>query len=458
MFPSPLRWRCCLTVLTLLTATVGGWAQTGPAARVQALLAASQRKLTTDTAASRRTAQQAYALARTAGLDTLSTLAHVQLGMCGVADTTRANWALAHLRAARRSAYTQALRSALARSYRGEGNVEENRKNLAAARTAYGTEIKLWRQMGNQKELATAHNNLGRIYREEGHYSEAMQAYLQGLQLAESSSNQSAQIAILHNLGSLSQLLHDPAAGVEYSRRALTLLNKQPRPDTLVLIGIHSLLSILYVDQQQYQQARPHLQTGIKLARQQRSAQALDWLGYLEYGMGDVAASEQNYRKAERHYLNSANLFARTGLITQQGDALYALAEVQLQHGQRAVALQSARQALALSRQFKVPNDLARAYADFAQFSAKSGDFATAYAYQSRGQAIKDSLFTAEKAEQMAELRTRYESEQKEAQLRQLRGEAALQRAEASWQRQYRNLLAGALLVVGLLGAASYRR
>jgi len=93
-----------------------------------------------------------------------------------------------------------------------------------------------------------------------------------------------------------------------------------------------------------------------------------------------------------------------------------------------------------------------------AKLGEARGDYRTALRHERRATRLQDSLFTHTKNKQLAELRTRYASEQKEAKIQLLQRTAAAQRAEARWQRRHRNLLAGALVVVGLLGAASYRR
>lgn len=432
-------------------------AQPGPRAHVLALLEASTASRRTDTAASRRSAQTAWLLARRAGLDTLAVRARVQLGLCAADDTARAAWAQHHLRAARTAGYRLGLPDAVALSYRGEGHTKEARRQYAAARAALGTELRLWQQAGNLKEAAGTHNNLGRIFREEGRYPEAMQAFLQCLQLNERAANVDGQITALRNLGGLSLLVQDPATE-SYFRRALALLRGQARPDGEVLVGVYAALSIFLVSEERHAEAQPYLLAGIRLARRLPPAQNRSQLGYLEYSLAEVSNKQGRYRTALRNYQNAARVFGQTGATGQQSSALYGLAEVQQRLGYPKAALQSAQRALGLSSRVTSISSLASAYNDFAEFSANRGDFANAYTYQLRSQALKDSLFTAEKAAQITEMRTRYETEQKEAQLRVLRGQTALQRAEAVWQRRHQYLLAGALVVVGLMGAASYRR
>ena len=455
MKPHLLLWKWALG--WALLATPAALAQPGPRAKTLALLAASEASHTTDTAASRRSAQQAWQVAAAAGLDTLAVRAHVQLGLSAAESPTRTDWTLAHLWAARASATALNLPDAVALTYRGEGFVDEHRKQFAAARTAFEHELALWQQLGNEKNISGTHNNLGRTYREEGRYPEAMRAYLTGLRRAERSANVSGQLTSLRNLGSLSALVNDPAAA-EYLRRALGLLRKQARPDTLVLLSVYSSLSIALLEKERYAKAQPYLLAGLALARRVKVSRIRDHLGYLEYGLAEVYNIQKNYYAALRHYRKAAVVFGGNGFGPQQVSALYGLAEVQQQLGQTSAALQSAQEALALGGKSASVHNRASTFSDFAEFSTSRRDYATAYTYHLRGQALKDSIFTADQAEQMGELRARYETEQQETQLRLLRGEAVLQRAEAGWQRRYRNLLAGALVVVGLLGAASYRR
>ncbi|HEX8657296.1 MAG TPA: histidine kinase dimerization/phosphoacceptor domain -containing protein [Hymenobacter sp.] len=435
-------------------------APTPPGARAQAhaLLTAGRAAQTTDTAASRRAAQRAYALACAAGLDTLATRARVEIGVSGVRDAARFGWALAHLRAARTNAQALGLSSEVARTYCGEGLAEQTRRQFARALAAFQTELTLWKRLGDAQGLVEAYNDIGLVHRSTGQYPEAMQAHLQSLGVAESAGNVRGQITALRNLGSLSRVLNDQPAMLAYTTRALALLRAQPRPDSVALVSVHASLALMLLDQKHYGRARPHLLAGLRLARRLNSTKTRLDQGYLEYGLGEVANVRGDHHTARLHYWRATALFRQLRYPEQQASALNSLAKVQLLLGQTPAALQSAQQALALSRQFTSANSLANAYAEYADFSARRRDFATAYPYQLRSQQLRDSIFTVEKAQQLAELRTRYEAEQKEAQLRRLRGTAVRQQTEAKWERRYRNLLAGALLVVGLLGGASYRR
>jgi two-component sensor histidine kinase/tetratricopeptide (TPR) repeat protein len=388
----------------------------------------------------------------------LAIRARVEIGLSGVGDAARFGWALAHLRAARTSARALKLFGEEARTYCGEGLAEQNRHRFAEALAAFRTELALWQRLGNAEGLVEAYNDIALVHRSTGQYPQAMQAHLQCLRLAESAGNVRGQIVALRNLGNLSHVLNDQAAMLAYTTRALALLRAQPRPDFVTLVSVHSELAIMLLDQKHYRRARPHLLAGIRLARRLNSAKTRPDQGYLEYGLGEEANARRDYRGARLHYWRATALFRQLRYFEQQASALNGLAKVQLQLGQTTAALQSARQALDLSQRFASVNSRANAYAEYAEFSARRRDFATAYPYQLRSQQLRDSIFTVEKAQQLAELRTRYEAEQKEAQLRRLRGTAVRQQTEATWERRHRNLLVGALVVVGVLGGASYRR
>jgi len=127
------------------------------------------------------------------------------------------------------------------------------------------------------------------------------------------------------------------------------------------------------------------------------------------------------------------------------------MAAVYRKQGRFSEAFAAARQGLQLAQSAGYPYSREGSYASLAATSAATGDYAAAYNYQTRYQNLHDSLFNAEKSEQLAGLNARYETQKKEAQI------SLLQRTTAL-QHRSRNLLLGSLLVVACMGAATYRR
>ncbi|WP_052732746.1 sensor histidine kinase [Hymenobacter terrenus] len=427
-------------------------------AQVQSRLATSRATYATDTAASRRAAQQAYALARAAGLDSLAVSALIQAGLSGVNAPERAAWVITYMRAARAQAQVRGLRAEVARTYRTEGEAEEGRGQFAAAQAAFRAALELWRQLGNTHEMMVAYNDLGVVHRSAGQYPEAMEAHLQQLRLSESTHSQVPQIIALRNLGALSQVLDDLPGAVAYTTRALALLRGQPRLDTVALVGVHAALGLLFQEQQRYRAAWQHLLAGLRLGQQLHTATARAELGYLVHGLGEVAYAQRDYRAALGYYQRAVTLFEQNDQSTPLVSALNALALAQQQMGQWGPALRSAQQALALSKKLKSAYGLLGSYEDFAALSALRYEYAAAYRYQLRSHQLSDSLFTVERAAQLAHFTARYQAGQKEAQIRLLRGQAALQKAETRWERFTRDLLAVGLLLAVAAGAATYHR
>ena len=445
-------------VVLLLGLVPAARAQPAPRARVLALLATARTTFDTDTAASRRVAQQAYALARAAGLDTLAVRAQVCTGLSATRAPGNEVWAMRHLRAARVEAGRLGLTDELARTYYGQACIEGNQHRFAAAKAALLTGLGLWRQIGNVPGMITIYNELGVSSRSAGRYPEAMQAHFKALQLADSTHDQRNQITALRNMGSLSDMLSDMPSAVAYTSRALRLLLAQPHPDTVALVGTQAALGLFLQNQNRYTLARQHLLAGLRLGEQLHSPAGRVQVGYLVYGLGEIADEQHDYRASLAYYQRAAQLFGQTAQPTSQVSALNGQALAQQHLGQPGAALRSARQALAISIGLKSPYNLAGAYGDFAALSAMQHDYAAAYRYQRRNQELNDSLLTADKARELTALNARYQAEQKETQIRLLRGQAALQQADARWQHATRNLFGLALLLALAAGGIFYHR
>jgi len=106
-------------------------------------------------------------------------------------------------------------------------------------------------------------------------------------------------------------------------------------------------------------------------------------------------------------------------------------------------AIELAGQALQAAKEINNPNLLSYVYDKLSDFYAGNLDYAKAFEYQKKHEAIKDSLFTAEKERMLAEVETKFQSEKKDRDIALLQERAKVERN--------RNILLIVLLVVFLI-------
>jgi tetratricopeptide (TPR) repeat protein len=253
---------------------------------------------------------------------------------------------------------------------------------------------------GDRPMIARAYNAIGEVYLQQGDTANSAEYLHRALKLQEKDSNQQELANTLNNLGALKMRQNDyPAALQNYARALgmqLQLGAKQATATTLGNIGE------AYIRQEQYDAALETYTKSLSLNQQ----------------MGDQEGVALSFNRLGTLYLllkkyDSAESYLRRGLITASGI------------GSRDVQM--------------------RSYTALARLDSARGDFASAFDRFKQAAALKDTLFGAQQARQVAELQAQRELEEREYQI------ALLERDNAV-QRRYRNILI-ALIVLAVAAA-----
>ncbi|WP_310393907.1 tetratricopeptide repeat protein [Hymenobacter sp.] len=429
--------------------------------RVRALLKLSEYFRNTDSTRTYRYATRAVAIARQR-VDTLEASALLNLGL--VYQTYgRYPRALDHFQRALSSARRLGRTRDIAQSLRTVSVFHLKLSHFPEALAAAQLELPLRRQLNDTPKLIGLFNNLASISSGQGDYPAALQFYLQSLKMAEQAGRRAEAAFVSVNIARLYQRQGDYRLELAYLQSAVA--THRALRDTIGLAADFTALGDFYTLTNKYSSAQQSLDKSLQLLRAlgkrgdaTEQARAYTILGRLQAKQGRHALALRNFRRAEvifRRLNTPQNLLT---LLSIMADSYQAVAQPWAAH-------RAAQQVLALAQQSHSRVDLVDAFYTLANVSAANRDFAAAYAYRLQYEEAFDSLFTAQKAQQLAALQTRYDLRAKESQIALLRrnaallqSEARLQQAKARLQQGFGAALGGALLLASLLGVSWYRR
>lgn len=134
--------------------------------------------------------------------------------------------------------------------------------------------------------------------------------------------------------------------------------------------------------------------------------------------MGQVLRDQKDYLKALG--LLNQSLDLRKRLNDQRGMLFtkLAIAEIYYDQSNYPIAIRFAEEALTLALKLDVQREVCATYLLLAKSNRMSGDMVNAYRFMSLYSSAKDTLFSTERTEAMANLSTRYEMDKKEQQLK----------------------------------------
>ncbi|WP_133256954.1 tetratricopeptide repeat-containing sensor histidine kinase [Hymenobacter edaphi] len=178
------------------------------------------------------------------------------------------------------------------------------------------------------------------------------------------------------------------------------------------------------------------------------------------YNLGAIALQRKQPQTAHQYYRQTLVIDRAQGNVQGQAESWLNLGDALLQLKRYRETEQAYGQALQLARQMQARPLLRVVYDGYATLYQATGDFRQALRWRTRFQDLNDSLFRDETTAQVTEMRTKYETEQKEAQNRLLQKQKQLQRARLRAQqlliRRRNTQLLGGLLVGGLLAAVGW--
>jgi signal transduction histidine kinase len=317
-----------------------------------------------------------------------------------------------------------------------------------------------------------------------------------GLALARRLGYRRGQLKCLNDLGNCAMYGADFLSGTRYFQAALRLAQRPPVDAQIVGFAYNGLAS-LHLVQKEYPEAQRYLEQGLAQAHQRHSApdialfmgnlgnvlrlrgqtgpalvrlqRALFLYDSLGNQLGQTScltnlaqlANDQHRWNQARRYARQSNRLASAANNSYYLGVNYALlGAIELSMANLGAAQAASRQGLAYARQSENNEVIAECYSDLAIISEQQGDFRQAYTWQKQFLAVHDSLVNTTKIEEIAALRVRFDTEQKELRIQSLTQQNQLQAAQQRSRLQAMLLLlvAGVLATAGGLTYLSQRR
>lgn len=270
----------------------------------------------------------------------------------------------------------------VASAYNGLGIVYNLQGNYDQSLASFLSALSTYEENNDTIGTADALNNIGihHMYLEE--YNQALDYYLQSLEIRRALRDIDGIAASLNNIGDVYADLGKPDTALQYLLESLELREEHGDNDLLFALNVN--IGLLYKDLDRPAEAMEYYQKGLiiadKIGDNWGLATILNYIGSAHLKAGDLA-------KAERYFQQSLQLATRIG-------------------------------AKAVTKEV---------YENLSAFSIAKGDYQQSLEYYRLYTAIKDSILNETTSEQMAEMRTRYETEKKETAINELMIEKTVQ-------------------------------
>lgn len=302
--------------------------------------------------------------------------------------------------------------------------------------------LEMSRKSGDEAKTARLLNDIGIVHDEKGDWQKALEYYYEARRIFEQRKDTSNMAMVLSNIGIVLKAQKEYQQVIGYYREARQLY--QQLNHKFGMAACDANLGSVYMMLERYDSALFYSLRANEAFEQQHVQQFLA-MTLCNTGMTYDKLGQEG--PAMNYLLRAQKLFESYDNKKELASVLIYLGGVHRKTGRVAEGLNKVERGLAMAINIGAKEQVQDAHREMAELYAAQGDYREAFREHQQYAIMKDSLFQQEKARQVAELQTLYETEKKENAIQQLTQENQLKDF-----RNTRNELIIVLMTVLLLG------
>jgi tetratricopeptide (TPR) repeat protein len=277
---------------------------------------------------------------------------------------------------------------------------------------------------GNESQRHTFLLNLCQIFVDKGMYVEAMKSFTDELKHSEATGNEEYQAIALQNMANIASLTNDYGEAIRLSRKSLAIqkkLNLLPDyADQLQNLGIY------YKNMGVYDSAFRFYREALSILSQ--SGDTVKMIR-VHYNMGNLLKNQQKFAEAEKEMKEVIHFCKNKEIFTGHVYALSSLATIYANTNRVDQGLAAIDSSLLMAKRNKLINLFINLYEIKHTLLAGIGRYNEAYQVLVLQQQLTDSLLSLDKQKEILALKTRYETEKKDAENALLKKENEIQKS-----------------------------
>lgn len=337
------------------------------------------------------------------------------------------------------------------------GSFEFSFEDFSSAKSYLLEAVKLGEKIDELENLAKVYNNVGLAYQYLGSFDKSIEYKLKGLEIREKNGFTGIESSLV-NIGLEHHEQGEYADAIPFYERGLEILRSQ-EPSGLLVICLKNM-GQTFARLNREDLAKKHFDESLALAKQFDDSLAVS---HAYIALGDLEITKKTYLQAESLYLQAQdwapkiNALRLEALLYRTLSDLYVTMADGQQGDKNDVWLQNAigygKKSLERSLQLSiVPSQLSAAYSLMTAYE-RLGDDTKALEYAKMCVDIKDSLYSLEKTDAIADVEGKYKTEQKELEIELLSKDNRLKEKDIEAIRAAQSIQKNVLLAVifGLL-------
>lgn len=352
-----------------------------------------------------------------------------------------------YLEKGRSIAMQKDLKKQLSTNYSLNGNIFYWDGKSDSANTYYLKALSIDQSLKDSSGLIQDHVHLSRVCASHTNIDKALEHLFIARDIAQKIKNKSQEADCLFSLAVLYDRQDVPEKAIHFCENAIEL--QKEVNDSAGLAYSYHRMGLAYEGMKKYDQALEYLKTSFEI-RKKLNAKAQ--FGASLNGIGLVYMDKGEYQKALKNFYDAYKSWSeandKEGLVIATGN----LGEISLKMKDDDNALKYLLESFRIADEIHSPSFQKGTARAIAGIYYRQGKFKEAYDYFNIYSDLRDSLFSDENSDRIAQMQSRYESEQKEQKIKLLTQEAQLQQGEITRKKVILNAVSiAAILLVALI-------
>ncbi len=288
-----------------------------------------------------------------------------------------------------------------------------NKDNSGKALEYLFRALKINEELNDKKGKGSCANNIGAVYQYQSNYPKALEYYLKCLRISEERGDKEWIGACYSNIGLIYANQDDYTKALDFHFKALKI--RQELGDKQGIGTCYNNIGIVYISKSDYPKAIEYQLKSLKISEEINDLQGI---GNCYGNIGNIYMGQLNYPKALEYAAQSLKI--RKQIEDKQGTGLCynTLAELYNKLLDFKLSILYSDSSLQIAKEIADIDIERGAYQNLATAFSKTGKYKDAYDYHVKYVTLTDSIFNADNGKQLGDLKTNFEVEKKETELK----------------------------------------
>lgn len=338
-------------------------------------------------------------------------------------------------------------------SYLIQGNSYTSTSQYAKAKSRYKYSIELYSRNDNLDGLLKAFNNLGNMHRIKGEYDDALFNFLESMRISEQLNYKkgiayaSLNVGLIYSMGRVG----NESDGLPYFEKALVLC-KEIGDKKGIAYALNNL-ALIYMDFKDYDKALEYLLESVELKKADNDISGIA----SSYGnISDIYVLKEEYNNALEYTMKSIEYYRETMDENGEVHALLDAGKALWLSGNLTQSEKYLMQARELSEKTDALEVKRGTYLYLYEFYSFQEKYKDALHYYQLFTDVKDSIYSKESKDAIAEMNVLYETEKKEASIEKLENLTTIQELQLRKSQNTKWFFIITSILIFLLGAFIY--